>query len=257
MNSGLTAVVTGSSSGIGRAIALALAEAGFAVAASDRAISTELEALVSGIAGRGGKATALALDVADLAAHGPALAEAEAALGPLTTLVNNAGVSVLSRGDLLDVSVESYDRCQNVNTRGTFFLTQAFARRLLAQDRSAMAHPAIVTITSANAQGVSVTRGEYCISKTALSMASRLFATRLGGEGIGVYEIQPGVIETAMTAPSRASYDERIAKGLTVIPRIGQPEEVAKAVVACASGALPYTVGQAIQVDGGLLLPRF
>jgi len=252
-----TALVTGAAGGIGRAIALALAEAGFKVAASDREVSPALEALVAELEEKGVGATALAGDIGDLDAHGPLLDAAEAALGPLTTLVNNAGVSVLSRGDLLDVTVESYDRCQDINTRGTFFLTQAFARRLLARDRSAMAHPAIVTITSANALGVSVTRGEYCISKIGASMASRLFAARLGAEGIGVYEIQPGVIETAMTAPSMASYQERIAQGLTVVPRVGQPADVARAVVACATGALPYTVGQAIQVDGGLTMLRF
>lgn len=251
------ALVTGAAGGIGRAIALELAKAGFAVAAVDRAMGQGLDALAAELGALGVQAVALTADIADLGAHGAVLDQAEAALGPLSTLVNNAGVSVLSRGDLLDVSVESYDRCQSVNTRGTFFLTQAFARRLLARDRSGMAHPAIVTITSANVVGVSITRGEYCISKTGLSMASRLFAARLGGEGIGVYEIQPGVIETAMTAPSRKSYDERIADGLTVIPRVGQPDEVAKVALACASGALPYTTGQAIQVDGGLLMPRF
>lgn len=256
------ALVTGAAGGIGRAIALALAEAGFAVAVHDRERSTALEATAAAVAARGVSTAGLAADLADLASHGELLTAAEAAVGPLTTLVNNAGVSVLSRGDLLDVSVESYDRCQAVNTRGTFFLTQAFARRLLATaGQSAVEAPAphrsIVTITSANAVGVSINRGEYCVSKAGLSMASRLFAARLGVAGIGVYEIQPGVIETAMTAPSMASYRARIADGLTVVPRVGQPEEVARVVVTCATGGLPYTVGQAIRVDGGLVESRF
>jgi NAD(P)-dependent dehydrogenase (short-subunit alcohol dehydrogenase family) len=251
------ALVTGAAGGIGRAIAVALAEAGFAMALSDREASAALDAATAEAAGRGVRTVALPADLADLAAHAGLLDAAEAALGPLTTLVNNAGVSVLARGDLLDVSVDSYDRCQAVNTRGTFFLTQAFARRLLAAEAPVQGHRSIVTITSANAVGVSLNRGEYCVSKAGLSMASRLFAARLGGEGIGVYEIQPGVIETAMTAPSMASYRERIAGGLTVIPRVGQPAEVARAVVTCATGGLPYTVGQAIRVDGGLVEPRF
>ena len=251
------ALVTGAAGGIGRAIAVALAEAGFAMALSDRAASAALDAATAEAAGRGVQTVALPADLADLAAHAGLLDAAEAALGPLTTLVNNAGVSVLARGDLLDVAVDSYDRCQAVNTRGTFFLTQAFARRLLAAEPPGQGHRSIVSITSANAVGVSLNRGEYCVSKAGLSMASRLFAARLGGEGIGVYEIQPGVIETAMTAPSMASYRERIAKGLTVIPRVGQPAEVARAVVTCATGGLPYTVGQAIRVDGGLVEPRF
>jgi NAD(P)-dependent dehydrogenase (short-subunit alcohol dehydrogenase family) len=250
------ALVTGAAGGIGRAIAVALAEAGFAVAVNDREASAGLGDTLAAIQAMAVPAVAVPADIAVLDAHAPLLDAAEAALGPLTTLVNNAGVSVLSRGDLLDVTVESYDRCQAVNTRGTFFLTQAFARRLVARPAAA-AHRSIVTITSANAVGVSVERGEYCVAKAGLSMASRVFAARLGGEGIGVYEIQPGVIETAMTAPSMARYRERIAAGLTVIPRVGQPAEVARAVVTCATGALPYTVGQAIRVDGGLIESRF
>lgn len=251
------ALVTGAAGGIGRAIAVALAQAGFAIALSDRARSAALADAVAEVAAHDVAVVAVPGDLADLAAHDGMLMAAEAALGPLTTLVNNAGVSVLVRGDLLDVSVDSYDRCQAVNTRGTFFLTQAFARRLLAAQPAAVGHRSIVTITSANAVGVSANRGEYCVSKAGLSMASRLFAARLGGAGIGVYEIQPGVIETDMTAPSMASYRKRIAAGLTVIPRVGRPAEVARAVVTCATGGLPYTVGQAIRVDGGLVEPRF
>jgi NAD(P)-dependent dehydrogenase (short-subunit alcohol dehydrogenase family) len=251
------ALVTGAAGGIGRAIAEALAEAGFAVAVHDREPSAVLDKAAAAVAARGAAVVALAADLADLATHEELLGAAEAALGPLTTLVNNAGVSVLSRGDLLDVSVDSYDRCQAVNTRGTFFLTQAFARRLLALAAPEGVQRSIVTITSANAVGVSINRGEYCVSKAGLSMASRLFAARLGGVGIGVYEIQPGVIETTMTAPSMASYRARIEDGLTVIPRVGQPAEVARVVVTCATGGLPYTVGQAIRVDGGLVESRF
>ncbi len=251
------ALVTGAAGGIGRAIAVALAEAGFALALNDRDASPALAEVGAEAARRGARVVAAPGDIAEPASHAEILATAEAALGPLTTLVNNAGVSVLARGDLLDVSLASWDRCQAVNTRGTFFLTQAFARRLLTRRQPEEVHRSIVTITSANAVGVSITRGEYCVSKAGLSMASRLFAARLGGAGIGVYEIQPGVIETAMTAPSMASYRGRIAQGLTVIPRVGQPAEVARVVVTCASGGLPYTVGQAIRVDGGLVEPRF
>jgi NAD(P)-dependent dehydrogenase (short-subunit alcohol dehydrogenase family) len=170
-------------------------------------------------------------------------------------LVNNAGVSVLSRGDLLDVTPESYDRCQAVNTRGTFFLTQAFARRLL-KTRGA-GHPSIVTVSSANAVAPSIARGEYCISKAGASMITKLFAARLSDAGIGVYEIQPGFIETDMTAPSKARYDALIEGGLTVIRRFGTPEEVGRIAATLASGLLPYTSGQVIQADGGLLSVRY
>jgi NAD(P)-dependent dehydrogenase (short-subunit alcohol dehydrogenase family) len=247
------AFVTGARRGIGRAIALALAGAGFDVAVNDVTDSEELRATVGEISASGVKAVAVVGDISDLAAHEPMLDKAEAALGLLTTLVNNAGVSVQNRGDLLDVAPESYDRCLNVNTRGTFFLTQAFAKRLQASE----SHRSIVTISSANATGVSITRGEYCISKAGVSMMSKLFAARLSNEGIGVYEIQPGFIETDMTAPSKARYDKLIDEGLTVIKRFGTPEEVGRIALTLAQGLLPYTTGQIIQADAGLMMVRY
>ena len=146
-----SALVTGARRGIGKAIALALADAGFDVAVADVAASEELEAVAEAIRGRGRKAAAIAGDIAAVETHAILLDAAEQALGPLTTLVNNAGVSVLSRGDLLDVTPESYDRCDRVNARGTFFLTQAFARRLLG--RASDTHRSIIVISSANAAG--------------------------------------------------------------------------------------------------------
>jgi NAD(P)-dependent dehydrogenase (short-subunit alcohol dehydrogenase family) len=249
----MKALITGARRGIGRAIALALAGAGFDVAVNDVADSAELRATIAEISGLGVKAVAVIGDISDLTAHRAMLDTAEAALGSLTTLVNNAGVSVQSRGDLLDVTPESYDRCLNVNTRGTFFLTQAFAKRLKPSD----SHRSIVTISSANASGVSITRGEYCISKAGVSMMSKLFAARLGNEGIGVYEIQPGFIETDMTAPSKARYDKLIDEGLTVIKRFGTPEEVGRIALTLAQGLLPYTTGQIIQADAGLMMVRY
>jgi NAD(P)-dependent dehydrogenase (short-subunit alcohol dehydrogenase family) len=250
------ALVTGARRGIGRSIALALAEAGFDVAVNDVTSSSELADVASQIRRGGRTAVEVIGDIADLDQHDRMLAAAEAAVGPLTTLVNNAGVSVLNRGDLLDVTSESYDRCLAINTRGTFFLTQAFAKRLLAQPRAAT-HESIITISSANAIGVSVNRGEYCVSKAGVSMMSKLFAARLGNDGIGVYEIQPGFIETDMTAPSRARYEKLMEEGLTVIRRWGKPEEVGKIAVTLASGGLPYTCGQIIAADAGLLTVRY
>jgi NAD(P)-dependent dehydrogenase (short-subunit alcohol dehydrogenase family) len=250
-----TALVTGARRGIGKAIAVALAEDGFDVAVCDLALSDELMAVKSEIEAAGCKAVAVAGDISALGDHSRIFNEAEAVLGPLTTLVNNAGVSVMSRGDLLDVSAESYDRCLRVNTRGTFFLTQEFSRRLLTV--SSDAHRSIVTVSSANAIAPSIARGEYCISKAGVSMMSKLFAARLSDDGIGVYEIQPGFIETEMTAPSKTKYDKLIAEGLTVIKRWGKPEEVARIALTLASGLLPYTSGQIIQADAGLLTVRY
>jgi NAD(P)-dependent dehydrogenase (short-subunit alcohol dehydrogenase family) len=248
-------LVTGARRGIGKAIALALADNNFDVAVADVVDSDELQAVAAEIRGKGLKTAAIIADISDIASHPRILDQAEAALGPLTTLVNNAGVSVMSRGDLLDVTPESYDRCLNVNTRGTFFLTQAFARRV--RDVPSHCHRSIISVTSANATAVSIARGEYCISKAGASMMSKLFAARLSDEDIGVYEIQPGFIETDMTAPSKAKYDALIDNGLTVIKRFGTPQEVARIAVTLASGLLPYTTGQAILADGGLMMVRY
>lgn len=251
------ALITGARRGIGKAIALGLAQAGFDVAINDLDASPELDAAVAEARALGVKAAAIPGDVSANGNHGRILDAAESALGPLTSLINNAGVSVMTRGDLLDVGEASYDRCQSVNSRGVFFLTQAFARRLIARQRPASLHHSIVTITSANAIGVSINRGEYCVSKAAASMVSRLFAARLSNDGIGVYEIQPGFIETDMTAPSKARYDKLIEDGLTTIKRFGTPEEVARIAVTLATGGLPYTSGQAIAADAGLLMVRY
>lgn len=248
-------LVTGARRGIGKAIALAMAKANYDVAVADLEDGAELQAVAQQIADMGLKTAAIQSDISDLATHAELIAKAEAALGPLTTLVNNAGVSVMSRGDLLDVTPESFDRCMNVNARGTFFLTQAFARRM--RETMTQCHRSIITITSSNVSAVSIARGEYCMSKTAASMMSKLFAARLSDEDIGVYEIQPGLIETDMTAPVKAKYDALIEGGLTTIKRFGSPEEIGRIAVTLADGLLPYTSGQAIQADGGLLTVRY
>ncbi len=249
------AIVTGAQRGMGKAIALALADDGFDVAVVDLVLTQALHDVAAEIISKGVKAIALACDIGELDQHQTMLGAAEAALGPVTTLVNNAGVSVKSRGDLLDVTPDSYDFCLNINTRGTFFLTQRFAKRM--RDTVTPCHRSIITITSANASAVSIARGEYCISKAGASMMSKLFAARLSDEDIGVYEIQPGFIDTDMVAPAKAKYDALIENGMTVIKRFGTPAEVGRIVVTLATGLLPYTSGQAIQADGGLLTVRY
>jgi NAD(P)-dependent dehydrogenase (short-subunit alcohol dehydrogenase family) len=251
------ALVTGAQRGIGKAIALELAGNGFDIGALDYEVSDALRAVVHEVEGLGRNGFALAADIGDIAGHERILDAAEKALGPLTCLVNNAGVSVLQRGDLLDVTPESYDRCLDVNTRGTFFLTQAFARRMVRRPAMPDSRRTIVTITSCSAVAASVARGEYCISKAGLSMASTLFALRLAQEDVDVYEVQPGLIETEMTAPSKSRYDAQIEAGLTAIRRWGRPDEVARVVAMLARQGLPYTVGQPIRVDGGLLISKF
>jgi NAD(P)-dependent dehydrogenase (short-subunit alcohol dehydrogenase family) len=264
------ALVTGARRGIGAAIAIALAEGGFDIAITDVQLSDELNTVCERIAEKGGRAIAVVSDLSNVAEHAHLFKSIEAALGPLTCLVNNAGVSVMSRGDLLEVTPESYDRCQDVNTRGTFFLMQAFGKRV--RDQRAAQHaegtkaaasgsdrvpPSIITVTSSNAIAASPLRGEYCVSKAGLAMATTLFSLRLAELGVAVYEVQPGLIETEMTAPSKARYDALIDGGLTAINRWGTPREVAMTVRTLATGGLPYSVGQVIRVDGGLLVSKY
>jgi NAD(P)-dependent dehydrogenase (short-subunit alcohol dehydrogenase family) len=252
-----TAIVTGATRGIGRAVAIALAEEGFDIAAVGLPDEAHAETLGDEIAARGRRFIAHDLDLAVIAQHDAVLDGVLRECGSVECLVNNAGVSVLRRGDLLDVTLDSYDRCFDVNTKGTFFWTQAVARRMSAVTVPPGVHRSIVFVTSSNAVAATTARGEYCMSKAALSMAARLFAIRMAPHGVGVYEVQPGIILTEMTAPSRATYDSRIADGLLVEPRWGRPEDVARVVRTMAAGLLPYTVAQDVRVDGGLLLSRF
>ncbi|MBB3544940.1 MULTISPECIES: 3-ketoacyl-ACP reductase [unclassified Rhizobium] len=251
------ALITGSSRGIGLAIAQALAHRGFNIALNGFSDSEELDLAVASLRKKGVIAIKVPADVSVLAKHEIMLDAAEAACGPLTTLVNNAGVSVLQRGDLLDVSEESYDRCMAVNTKAHFFLTQAFARRLVARERSPDLYYSVVNVTSSNAVAASVLRGEYCASKAAAAMISKVFAARLAKDNIAVFDVQPGLIETDMTAAVKDTYKRRAEEGLTLFPRIGQPDEMGRIVQTLATGGLPYMTGQTLSADGGLLVPRF
>jgi len=251
------ALVTGSSRGIGLATAEALAEEGFAIALNGPQDDDELRAAHAKIKAMGVPVVAAPFDVSDLTQHAAQLDMIEKALGPLTTLVNNAGVGVLKRGDLLDVTEASWDRCLTINTKAMFFLSQAFAKKLIARERPKDLFHAIINVTSANAHAVAVQRAEYCASKAAASMVTKTLAVRLGSENIAVYDIQPGLIDTDMTAPVIESYKKRAEEGLTLFPRVGQPKEIGQIIATLASGKLPYTTGQAISADGGMLVSRF
>ncbi|MBF0276600.1 MAG: 3-ketoacyl-ACP reductase [SAR324 cluster bacterium] len=251
------ALVTGASQGIGRATALALAGLGYDMAINDLKENEKLISLANEIRLLNRRVIKVPCDISELDAHDAMLDTIIEEFGSIDCLVNNAGVSVFSRGDLLEVSPESFNHCLEINTRGTFFLTQKAARRMVSFSPAEDLHRCIVFITSSNAVAASIERGEYCISKAALSMASKLFALRLAGEGIGVYEIQPGLILTDMTAPSKKKYDELIAQGMTAIQRWGTPEDIAEVIRSIAEGRLPYTVGQEIRIDGGLNILRF
>ncbi|MDX9859983.1 MAG: 3-ketoacyl-ACP reductase [Rhodospirillales bacterium] len=252
------ALVTGGQRGIGRGCVYALAEAGFDVVVNDLERSPDAAETLEGVAERGQRAAFVKANLADLDQHPRLVDEATSAFGSLDCLVNNAGVSVISRGDLLDVSVESFDRCIGVNLRGTFFLTQRIARWMVDHPAAdGDPHRSIVTISSSNARLVSIARGEYCMSKAGLAMMTQLFGVRLAEEGIGVYEIRPGLIHTPMTVKSEEYYDRAIAEGISPIRRWGEPEDVGRTVATMATGGLPFTVGQAVCVDGGMYIRHY
>ncbi len=252
------AFVSGSSRGIGLGVAVALARKGFNIALNCPEDGEELDAAERAAAAHGTKVVKVAGDITVLSDHAVMLDCAEAAIGPLSTLVNNAGVSVLSRGDLLDVTENSYDRCMAVNTKALFFLSQAFARRIVDRSRDDGRFYSLINVTSANAGSVAVQRGEYCASKAAAAMISKVFAVRLGGEGVAVYDVRPGLIETDMTKTVKDDYQRRIDEdGLTLFPRLGQPSDIGAIIATLATGGLPYTTGQVISADAGMLVSRF
>jgi 3-oxoacyl-[acyl-carrier protein] reductase len=251
------ALITGGTRGIGLGCAAALAAEGWDLAVcgvrGEEAARSALEALRAA----GAAALYIRADIgADDAAESLVSAVREG-FGRLDLLVNNAGVAPLERKDLLEASRESFDRLVRINLRGPYFLTQAVARYLLAQKEADLDfRGCIVFITSVSAAVASVNRGEYCISKAGLSMASQLWAARLAGEGVAVYEVRPGIIKTDMTAGVTAKYDALLEQGLTLQRRWGTPADVGRAVAMLARGDLAYSPGQVILVDGGLTVRR-
>lgn len=250
------ALVTGGRRGIGRGIVWRLADQGFDIVINDLCDDDAMRETIEGVEARGRKWAIALGDIAALDQQDDLAKRAWQAFGRVDTLVNNAGVSVLSRGDLLDVSVESYDRNLDINLRGPFFLTQRIARRMMNMPDPEH-YRSIVCISSTSAETVSINRGEYCISKAGVSMMVRLFATRLAAHGIAVHEIRPGIVRTDMTAVSAANFDERIRDGLTPIRRWGTPDDIGSAVAALAVGTFSFSTGSAFELDGGMHINRF
>ena len=248
------ALVTGGGHGIGRGIALELARAGFDLAITVRKTDEEAEATVDALGEMGVRARLFESDLAELEAHGPLIQTVADWAGGLDCLVNNAGISSHVRGDLLDLQVSSFDDVLGVNLRGSFFLTQAAARWMVANPSAH--YRSILFVSSVNAVMAATERGDYCLSKAGLSMATRLFALRLAEAEIGVFELRPGIIRTDMTAGIAERYDPLIRDGLVPERRWGTPEDVGRAVVALATGQVPYATGTVLTVDGGLTLPR-
>ncbi len=253
------AIVTGGLRGLGLAIAQQMASEGFDLAVIDLpAPSPECDATLAPLAASGARFKYYALDIADIERHDATLAQIRDDFGPVTCLVNNAGIAARPLTDILALEATAFDRSIDVNLRGTFFLTQAFAKMLVdAPQPPPDVYRSIVIITSIAAEMVSIDRSQYCIGKSALSMVTRLFATRLAPHGIHVHEVRPGFIRTDMTASAGSEViDQWIAQGRVPMPRWGRPEDVGLAVSTLAAGRMPYTTGQPFWVAGGLNIAR-
>lgn len=267
------AMVTGGNRGIGRGITEALLRDGFAVSIlATRPEPTELLDELRALPGGTGKVSYVQGTIDNLDTGDRYVEQTLDAWGRIDVLVNNAGVAPNVRDDILEAGAESFDRVLNINLRGPYFLTQKVARAMIAQrddDLTAagwdLSQPTplldrpygtIVNVSSISAETVSINRGEYCISKAGVSMATRLYATRLAPEGIVVYEVRPGVIATDMTAGVKDRYDALFEQGISPMPRWGRPADVGGAVAMLAEGRSPYATGDVINVDGGMHIPR-
>ena len=251
------AFVTGGSRGIGLGVARALAAGGFDVAVNGRREGAEVAGVLDGLKAAGVDALYCRGDVADRADHARMLGQIESKFGRLDVLVNNAGVAPDVRADVLDATPESFDRLISINLRGPYFLTQAAARWMVRQKKAdAGFRGCVVNVSSVSATVASVNRGDYCISKAGVAMATQLWAARLAEFDVDVYEVRPGVIATDMTSGVKEKYDHLIANGLTVQKRWGTPEDVGRAVAVLAKGELSYATGQVLLIDGGLTLQR-
>jgi len=251
------AIITGAGRGIGRGIAAGLAAAGWTTVINDIGDKKPANETLRLVRKAGGDGIVVTADITSAADRKKLLDAAIRKYGRVDLLVNNAGIGPRVRGDMLEVSEESMEEVMAVNALGPYFLTQLVARKMIQLIKKKVIKSAkIVNIGSISAYTSSTSRAEYCISKAALAMTTLLYADRLAGEGINVYEIRPGIIKTPMTEGVRGKYDKLIADGVTPIKRWGRPEDVARAVTAIAEDFLPFSTGQVIDVDGGFHIQR-
>lgn len=251
------AFITGGSRGIGYGIAEHLAKAGFDLAINGVRPEEAVGEALTGLRELGADALYCQGDIAAKEDRSRMLEQIMARFGRLNVLVNNAGVAPKERRDILEATEESFEHVLSTNLQGAYFLTQAAANWMVRQKaEQADFTGSIINVSSISATVVSVNRGEYCVAKAGLSMATQLFAARLGEFDIPVFEVRPGIIRTDMTAGVIGKYDKLIDEGLTVQKRWGFPDDVGRAVAALARGDFPYSTGQVIMVDGGMTIPR-
>ncbi|MBN7810248.1 3-ketoacyl-ACP reductase [Algoriphagus sp. H41] len=251
------ALITGGTRGIGLGIAKKLAQEGIDLALNGVRPERDVVEVLEELRKSGVRVVYFPGNIAEKTDRESILSGVRETFGTLNFLVNNAGVAPRVRADVLEVAEEDFDHLMDINLRGTFFLTQSIANWMTEIRKSDSETPlSIVNITSVSAVLASANRVAYCMAKAGLSMMSKVLAVRLAEFDIPVFEIQPGIIETDMTEKVKEIYQERIAKGLTLEPRLGNPADIGKLVGALLRGDLPYTTGQVIAVDGGLTVGR-
>lgn len=251
------ALITGGSRGIGLGIAKSLAGAGFDLAINGVRNEQDASQPLEELRHLGVEVLYCQGDVGNEVARKSIFEKIQSHFGRLNVLVNNAGVAPKERKDILEATEESFEYVLKTNLHSAYFLSQSAANWMISQKKADSAFEGtIINISSISATVASVNRGEYCVAKAGLSMATQLFAVRLGEYNIPVFEVRPGVIATDMTAGVTEKYDKLIAEGLCVQQRWGLPDDVGKAVAALATGSFPYSTGQVIMVDGGMLIPR-
>lgn len=251
------ALITGGTRGIGLGIAKKLAEEGIDLALNGVREESEVSEVLTELRKSGVRVEYFPGNIAEKADRENVVNGVKEKFGRLNFLINNAGVAPRVRADVLEIEEDDFDHLMDINLKGTFFLSQAVANWMIEIRKSSPENLlSIVSITSVSAVLASTNRAAYCMAKAGLSMMSKVLAVRLAEFNIPVYEIQPGVIETDMTEKVKSIYQERIEKGLTLEPRMGQPEDIGKVVAALLRGDLPYATGQIIALDGGMMVGR-
>jgi NAD(P)-dependent dehydrogenase (short-subunit alcohol dehydrogenase family) len=249
------ALITGGSRGIGLGIARALTAEGYHLAINGVRDEADVCGVLDELRQQGGKVIYCQGDVSNADDRAFILQRVLAELGSINVLVNNAGITSSGRQDMLEADEASFDRVVAVNLKGPYFLTQAVANQMIEQIiNEELFRCCVINVSSVSAEFVSVNRGDYCLTKAAIGMATKLWAVRLAGNRIPVYEIQPGIIQSDMTAGVTEKYDALIADGLTHERRWGKPEDVGKAAAMLARGDLPYATGAVLKIDGGMTI---
>ena len=247
------AIVTGGARGIGLGISRALATNGWDLAVVGVRAAADVQPVIDELAAVGGRVHYVQADIGDARQRGQVVPSVTSALGTPSALVNNAGRAPRVRADILEAGEDSFEDLIRTNLQGPYFLTQSVANAMIAGGGKPRG---IVFISSVSAEMVSVNRGDYCISKAGLSMASKLFAVRLAPHGIPVYEVRPGIVITDMTAVVKEKYDQRISEGLIPDARWGTPEDIGAAVAMLLREEVRYATGSVLHVDGGMTIPR-